>query len=215
MRIVCPGCGRDIPSVNVNIQSMIAKCEACGEVFNFAEQVPGAPAVQPKPTVDMPKGFTTSHQLNELVITHRWFSAQYIALLVFCIFWDGVLVFWYTIAFSQKAPLLMFIFPVIHLAMGVFLTYTVLAGFLNRTESRINPTTVSVRHYLLPWPGNKVIPSVEIDQLFGEEKVHRKRRGTSITYEITVVRRGGERVSLITGLDSPNHARFIEQQIEA
>lgn len=216
MKITCPHCGSGIAPGDINVQATIAKCAYCGEVFSFVKQVGGTvDALPSKAPVEMPKGISISNQLDDTVITRTWFSWQYIGLLIFCIFWDGLLVFWYSIGFHAHAPLIMFVFPLLHVAAGVFLTYTMLAGFFNHTEFRINNRWITVRHFPLPWPGNKTMPVENVEQLFCEEKVVRGRNGTSHTYSVMVIMNGAERLVLVSGLEQPNHARFIEQEIES
>src|SRR5690606_5247899 len=74
-----------------------------------------------------------------LVFTRRWFQPVFLFLAFFCLMWDGFLVVWYGIAFATlgtaKGPgLMMFVFPLIHVAVGVGLTYYTICGFFNRTE---------------------------------------------------------------------------------
>ena len=203
----------------MNINAMIAKCAACGELFSFADLVPSPVAAPVKTAVQMPKGFDIAHQFSDLVITRRWFSASYVGLLFFCIIWNGILGFMYGMfikgSMRGEVPLAVLLFPLLHVAVGLYLIYVVLAGFLNRTEIRVNPTSITVRHFPMPWGGNKTIPSMEIDQLFCEERQVRRKRGYSTYYDVSVVRKGGNRLKLVSGLESPDHAAFIEQQIEA
>lgn len=215
MQLTCPKCGSAITADNINVQTGVAKCLQCNEVFNFANMVGGdASAAYAKPQVEMPKGFSLTHQLSDLVITRTWFSYKTIFLLFFCLFWDGFLVVWYTLAFRFNGPLMMKVFPILHVAVGVFITYTMLAGFFNRTDITIGNSRVAVRHYPLPWPGNRIIAVGNLDQVFCEEKVSHSRNGTSVTYNVSIVLKGSERLTMISGLDQPNHALFIEEQIE-
>jgi len=215
MQLTCTKCGAAIAPADINLQAAIAKCSQCGEVFGFAAQVPGAlttPAT--KPPVSMPKGFALAQQLNDLVITRHWFSPSHIALLFFCLFWDGFLVVWYTIAFTVHGPLIMFLFPLIHAAVGIFITYTMIAGFVNNTDFVINDRQITVTHYPMWWPGNITIPAEQIDQLFCEEVVSSNRNSTTYTYTVKVCLKGGDRLTLVKGLEQPNHAEYIEQQVE-
>jgi len=204
-----------VPAEDVNIQTSIAKCRACGAVFGFAGQVGGGTfAGSAKRTVDMPPGYTVDMQGVELVITRRWFSPTFIFLLFFCIFWDGFLVFWYINALKPGALLMMKLFPLLHVGVGLGLTYLTAAGFINRTRVRVGPAELNIKHYPLPWPGNRTLQRQEIDQLFCEERVDSGRNGVSYTYTLSVVGPGGKRLRLIKGLASPEDALFLEQKIE-
>ena len=214
MDIKCPHCSRVVQAENINIQSCIAKCGYCSGVFGFADKVPGAAQGSSKRTVEMPKSYTMENEGADLVITRRWFNWKYLMMLVFCVFWDGFLVVWYTIAFTKGGPLLMKLFPVLHVAAGVFLTYSTIAGFLNRTRITLNTLELRIRHYPLPWPGNKVVQRREIEQLFCEEKMSSTRNGVSYTYSLQAVTAGGGRLKLVSGMDKPEDALFLEQKIE-
>jgi len=204
-----------VQAENINIQSCIAKCGYCSAVFGFADKVPGAAAPgSSKRAVEMPKSYTLENEGADLAITRRWMNWKYVMMLVFCVFWDGFLVFWYTIAFTKGGPLVMKLFPVLHVAVGVFLTYTTAAGFLNRTRITLNTLELRIRHYPLPWPGNKVVQRQEIEQLFCEEIMHSNKNGTSYTYNLQAVKNGGGRLKLVSGMDKPEEALFLEQKME-
>jgi hypothetical protein len=214
MNLKCPHCGREVPAGDINIQSAMAKCGACGAVFGFADKVPGAAQPAAKRQVAMPRGYELGNDGADLVITRRWLSPKYLFLLFFCVFWDGFLFFWYTTALTKGAPLMAILFPLGHVGVGVFLTYTTLAGFLNRTRINVNPAEIRVKHYPLPWPGNRVVQRIEIEQLFCEEKLSRGRNGVSYSYNLDAVLTGGRREKLVSGMEKPEDALFLEQKIE-
>ncbi len=214
VQLECPQCGRSIPSEDINVQAAIAKCSACGAVFGFADKVPGARAESRKPVVDLPRRFSVAQDGADLVITRRWFSPSFVFLLFFCVFWDGFLAFWYFMAFTDGSPLPMKLFPVVHVAVGVGLSYFTVAGFVNRTLVRVGPGEIQVRHVPLPWPGNKVLSAESVEQLFSEEKISRGRNGVNRSYQVSAVLRNGAKTRLVRGLQSPDQALFIEQQVE-
>ena len=215
MEIKCPHCSRPVSADNINIQTSIAKCSYCSAVFGFAGQVPGAnPYGSSKRTVDMPDDYSVEMEDADLVIIRRWFSWKYLALLAFCVFWDGFLAFWYANAFKTNGPLAMKLFPVLHEAVGLGLTYITIAGFLNRTKITLNTAEMRIRHYPMPWPGNRILPRQELEQLFCEEKLNSGRNGVSYSYSLSAVMSGGKKLKLISGLDKPEDALFLEQKLE-
>ncbi len=215
MQLSCPQCGRSIPAEDINIHTAIAKCSACSAVFGFGDRVPGGQATGRKPVVELPARISIAQDGADLVITRRWFSGSFVALLFFCLIWDGFLAFWYYGAFATNAPLLTKLFPVVHLAVGMGLSYFTVAGFVNRTLLRVGVGQIQVRHVPLPWPGNKILLRDSVEQLFSEERISRSNNGTSCTYRVSAVLRGGARTKLVSGLPSPDQAVFIEQQIES
>lgn len=215
MQLTCPQCNAAINGADINVQTSVAKCARCHEVFNFAAQVGATTGQYSKPVAGLPRGFAVTQDLSDYVITRKWFSPKYFALLFFCIFWDGFLVFWYAMAAKSGGPVVMFVFPLLHVAVGLGLTYVVLAGFFNQTDIRLNGREIRVRHYPLPWPGNRVIEVGRLAQVFCEEKYSQTRHGSSTTYNVSLVFTDDTRLSMITGLDAMEEALYIEQQIES
>ncbi|MBN1344564.1 MAG: hypothetical protein JXQ73_17875 [Phycisphaerae bacterium] len=217
MHLYCKTCGEPIDADDVNIKLAIAKCRSCNAVFGFAEQLAGQEARKARRNRDdvpMPKAITVDPWGHDLTITRRWFSWIHVFLVFFCIAWDSFLVFWYFMAFTEKSPLIFKIFPIFHLATGVGLTYFTIAGFLNRTVIKVASGILSVRHTPLPWPGNHRIETAGLDQIYCTEEIRHGEDNASFNYVVNAKLTDGRKVKLLTGLDEPDQALFIEQQIE-
>jgi hypothetical protein len=106
------------------------------------------------------------------------------------------------------------LFPLLHVAAGVGITYTALAGWLNRTRISVDQGKVSVRHGPLPWLGNKDIEGSMLKQLYSKEKISRGRNSSSTSYEVHAIMSNGRNVKLVSGLESSEQALYIEQEIE-
>jgi hypothetical protein len=128
--------------------------------------------------------------------------------------WDGFLIFWYSMAFTQNADLMMLIFPVLHVAVGFSLTYYTLAGIYNRTFISVGRGTVSIEHRPIPWFGNRTLQASEISQLYTEQITTRGKNGPRVSYQLSVVSQENKKIKLLTGLDTPDAARYIERQVE-
>ncbi len=50
--------------------------------------------------------------------------------------------FWYN-NLPQEVPLIAVLFPLLHVGVGVCLTYYVLAGWLNRTHNQMTPAQIA------------------------------------------------------------------------
>ena len=154
-----------------------------------------------------------SRQGSRLSIQRRWFGLHLLFLLFFCIAWDGFLIFWYSIALTQEnVPWIMVVFPVGHLAVGVGLTYYVVAGFMNRTEIACDGSTLSVRHFPLPWPGALTLRCADAEQFFTVEHIGSEG---SRSYEVCAVLRDGRKVEVLGSLTNPGEALFLEQTLES
>ena len=149
-----------------------------------------------------------------LTFTYRWFSIPYIFLAAFALLWDAFLVVWYSIAFSQDAPLIMLIFPLVHVIVGVGVTYAALAGFYNRTVITVGQGKLSIQHGPIPWPGNKTLQASELTQLYSEERVIRVNNGTQMRYQLSAISRENRKIKLLGGLNAPSEVRFLEHKLE-
>lgn len=221
MQLNCPHCNASIHSDDVNLDSSLAKCRSCHAVFDFSKQVAGGgghaagEVSRPRMKVDMPSGFTVDDQPDALSITRRWFGPVAIFLLFFAIFWDGFLVVWYFIAFTDdSAPLMMKLFPILHVLVGLGLTYVVVAMFVNTTKITVDLNRFTIEHGPMPWPGNRTLDPAQIDQLYCKEKISRNKNGVSYSYELHARTIGGETKKLVSGMQKPEQALFLEQELE-
>jgi hypothetical protein len=217
MHLSCRDCGAAIPAEDVNIDKGIAKCRACGAVLDVEEALRGpggATRPQPRPRAPQPRSITIEDLGDGLRLTRRWFTWGVLFLTVFCVMWDGFLVFWYANALRPGAPLFAALFPILHVAIGLTLTYTVLTGYLNRTVLEVSQGRLTVRHGPLPWPGNRDVDLSELDQLYCEEKISRGRNGVSYAYNVCGLLKGGQRLPLLSGLPDRSQALFVEQLVE-
>ena len=173
----------------------------------------------------MPEKVTREVLPSGLRLTYRWFSPAAWFLALFCLFWDGFLVFWYAGATTGvdwskgldavAGPQLMFLlFPLIHVAVGVGLTYFTVCSFVNRTVIDVSPREISVRIGPLPWRGNRSVAPMQIAQIYREEIVRQTKNGQSITYELSAVLKDGKKLKLLSGLHGADQALYLEQEIE-
>ncbi len=212
MQIYCPTCGAPVGVEQMNVQALVATCGPCNAVFSFADQVPREPKAPTRPSIPRPDSIQVSGQGNVLTLTRRWFNFGAIFLTFFCLFWDGFLVVWYGAALmSPQFNLIMVLFPLGHVAVGVFLTYTTLALYLNSTVLTMTRHDVSIKHGPLKWPGNQTVPLGDVDQFYSEEI--RGSKG-SRSYNLSALLKNGAKIRLLTGLTDGQSALFFEQQLE-
>ena len=164
----------------------------------------------------IPEKINLTYKEGDLIITRKWFGFQYLALAFFCIFWDGFLVFWYAKAFESTSSmdLIMILFPLGHVAVGVGLTYTVIAGFFNTTEIRVGQGRIKIKHRPVPWFGNKTVQAHQLTQLFPKRKISRSNNGTNVSYAVYMVTQDNRQKVLLSGLENIDQANFIEEKIE-
>ena len=191
----------------LDLTSGMARCGACGSVFNFIQRSAAAVKMMPRPR----RMLVT--QRNELwTCTWQWFQLRDLAMAAFCLLWDTFLVFWYYTSFGAPGPMkwIAIFFPMIHVAVGISFTYAVLARFMNRTTVKLNDGWLDIVHYPLPWRGNRRMHAQEIHQLFCDWSKSRD----DVHYHLSAVLRDGRRIRLLN-LPALADARFLEQQIES
>lgn len=236
MQLKCGQCGAPFRAADLHLDRGIAVCSACGGV----QRLPGpvvsetqngsesSVASKPSGDVPVPARCTVEDNGQELIIRQRWFQWAMFFLLFFAIAWDSFLVGWYWMLTSgpfggdngMPGPfkLIFFVFPIAHVAVGVGLTYFVLAGFLNSTIIRVADGVLSVRHVPLPWRGNLDLPMDGIEQIYCQNKLRTNRDSdghttTSMQYEVYAVV-NGQKQKLLGGLHEADQALFVEQRLE-
>jgi DNA-directed RNA polymerase subunit RPC12/RpoP len=212
--LTCPSCGANVTVIeNTNRY----RCEYCGNehlVRNPAMVQPVAQSTPIRPKVPIPPSVWVKREGQSARIVKRWFSLKYIPMAFFCVAWDAFLFFWYSMALGTHAPWIFVVFPIAHLAVGVGLSYSTLAGFLNRTFLEVTKDEVAVWFEPLPWMGEKTIKTRDLKQLYCKEKVTRGKNSDTYTYELFAVTTDDRQVNLLSNLESPDIALFFEQQIE-
>ena len=225
MQMFCEVCGSTLRAEDVRLDLAVAKCHTCNAVYDLSGRKGRAvsppselkPVIRPKAA--LPQRFQVDEDGPVTRITWRWFNPVHIFMAFFCVIWDGFLIFWYGMALSKGAsgeevPLVAILFPLGHLAAGVFITYFTLAGFLNRTRVEVSRDQLTIHHGPLPWPGNKDLPGRQLTQLFGEEITRRSKNGVTVTYDLVAVNRENRKVKLLTGLTERDQVLYLEQTLE-
>jgi len=239
MQIHCRHCRQPVHADDVNLDRMVAKCRSCHSVFDFSDQI--KPAASPAPArpvqaaraeVPLPERLTVQwgdggdfggaafrdnpSQRRDVAIVRRWFQpAKHLFLLVFAIVWNACMLFWYSAAIAGDGPWLAFVFPILHVAVGVGMGYGALTGLLNRTTIQIAGGVLRIRHGPLPWPGKRDMPADELDQLYVTQNPHHGKQGTTYTYDLKAALKSGQGVTLIREIPEGDQALYIEQAIES
>ena len=214
MKILCPSCRVPVAAEDVALETGLAKCRTCNSVFRFDDLPELARSlVRPRPRVEKPNSLITWDDGHGLTLQYRWFSPKFIFLALFCLFWDGFLLFWYVVAIGS-GNLLMTIFPILHVMAGIALTYWTVAGFVNTTTVLIDGSRLRVTHHPLPWGKPVELRMFQVKQLFCDEKISRGENGPSYNYNLNARLHDGVRRTLVSGLDSPEIPLYLEQHAE-
>lgn len=235
MQVTCPNCSAAVRSDDVNLRRMVAKCAACNEVFALDPSL-AAPSAHQRARVPQPKSITVEKDGEEkaptsetyrsppdagggdpgrLVIRRKWLGPVHLFMLFFAVLWNGFLVVWYQTALAAgHADPMVLVFPLVHVAAGVYITYTALAGLLNTTTVRVEKGRLAIVHGPLPWPGNLDLDAAQLRQLFVRRKSYRSRNGGERATYALAADMNGTALDLLPSLPTADEARFIEQTIE-
>ena len=207
--VFCPNCSSRLRAENIHVQELTGKCECCDNLFSLDLRriTPDSGAPGPKPS--RPKGVATERGWDgELLIVRRWFELGLFGLLFFCILWDGFLVCWYSAMLTDWKGWHAILIPILHLAVGVCLTYGLVGGFLNKTVIYVDWEMLRVRHGPVPWPGNR---DLLVDEIHGMEIDYVRASNGQPDYALTA-HTDGRGVVLLTGMNC-EQAKFIAWQI--
>ncbi len=153
---------------------------------------------------------------KHLGLSFRWHSPSAYFLAFFALVWNAFLVSWYSTAFVSGAPIMAFIFPLVHVAFGFFTGYTALAAFLNKTFIDVYEGNLYVEHKPLPWwKGKKAFNTEDIEQVFVKEKISNNKNGTSKSYSLWVLFKNQKEEQLLNvGNLTSSKAKEIENHLE-
>lgn len=145
---------------------------------------------------------------SEITIRRKWLGWEVVPLAIFCVAWDSFLFFWYSMALGGgKAPWIAIVFPVGHVAVGVGLTYYVIASIFNTTDLLISASKVTVWSYPIPWGARKEVNTDDIVDV--RIKFTSSNNGRS-SYGVRYRNRANREKSLIRGGLNDDQAEFIE-----
>ena len=174
---------------------------------------PDETPVQRRAPVALPKGMTFERTLHGMEITRAWFTPAAFGLVLFCVLWDGFLVFWYFTVAKTGAPGIAMLLPVVHVVIGLALSYFAAASFVNRTRVSVERGVLRITHAPLPWPGPRGLGTAQIRQLFCKRHVSRGKSGVRISWQLWALSDNESRRKLLSSLEL-DQALYLEQELE-
>jgi hypothetical protein len=225
VQVICPRCGQPIPGVDIDLATRSAVCRPCGEVVALAAQ----PALGIEPVGAAPMGLYRPTDLSWAEVNDSpgtWSvtitppRAAAFGLLFFAIFWDGFLVFWYSMAVSSKnPPLVMLLFPLLHVGAGLFITHAALCGLVNRTTVRLGAGVFEFRRGPIPQGGAVREPTLNIAGFEtakvsgGSMQMKSKGRTSRPTWGVHVLTRDGRAIPVRLGFQDQTHADYAATRL--
>ena len=125
MQLTCPNCNQEIPSLEINVATDLAKCPVCHTIHRLSELMGTfSPAPEPEVSVTPPAGSKIDMETGRggsvvLSIKRSGFKASHIPLLLFSIFWLGFITVWTT--FAAFGSVFMALFSIPFWAVGIFM----------------------------------------------------------------------------------------------
>jgi hypothetical protein len=104
------------------------------------------------------------------------------------------------------------LFPVLHVSVGVFLTWYTIALLFNTTTIDVNYDRVRVRHHPIWWPGNRHLDAAQIKSVFVKESSVKKNEQS--VWNVMIDTTDDRRVALLARVDDQDQALYIAQEIK-
>ncbi|MEI6560661.1 MAG: hypothetical protein WCO68_01085 [Verrucomicrobiota bacterium] len=163
----------------------------------------------------IPEGLDLIESAGLTVIRRVWLSWKIAFLIPFAIIWNGFIFFWYAQALKAHAPLMMVLFPILHVAVGVGLIYFIIASLVNKTDIECNAMGVRVRTYPVPWLGNCAVRADEITGLVVRARFANNADSNQnrVTYCVMYIAPSRKEKKLVGGLTASEQADFIARVI--
>lgn len=221
MALTCEACGEPVATEDIYADRAVAKCRSCDTVFSFARSLPvdDGPGHDDRGEVGRPERMSLEESDSEVVFSWSWFRLSHVFIGLFAVLWDAFILAWYSKLLTDGAPtnelhMNALMFPLVHVGVGIGVTYFAIACLLNRTEIRLTAEQLTVRHGPLPWLGNRELACEDLDQLYCVKRVRHSEHGHSTSYTLNALLHDGRKVSLVRGLPEIEEGAFLEEQIE-
>jgi hypothetical protein len=136
---------------------------------------------------------------------------QAVGTLLFAIVWNGFLAFWYAIAFKQRGGpgAVMLWFPVIHVSVGVWLTYAAIAGLLNHTTFSIDRQMFRLTKGPVPQRGGLAMPLTNIDRFSANEESVQTKNGVTLKAQVLILTHDKRSIVITLALTHMLEARYV------
>ena len=166
----------------------------------------------------LPDKLELFHRGSHIEIVRKWFGGKIVVQTVFAIFGSGGFLYMIPKRLPSESLEASIFFWLICAAIVIWLTYYLVAGWLNRTHILVGGGKITVRHRPIPWVGNLELGVSNLKQLYSTEKISRIRSSASsyevVTYEVHAVTPNGRDIMLVRDLETSAQALYIEQEIE-
>jgi hypothetical protein len=160
----------------------------------------------------IPEGWEIDDRMSSIIIRYKWSKKIALVLLIFSVFWNGFLVFW----FLLPTPIFFKLFAIIHAGVGVGLVWYSLCSFLNETKISISRYELAITHSPIPFPTykNMILEKFDIQQIYITQKTNDKKGNTTYSYVLNVLSPKNNVRKLSLSYDNYEQAIFVKRKVE-
>jgi len=169
MRIVCPGCGNEIPAADVNVAEGVAVCPACNEVYKLAALTGSEPEVErvEKPRDTKIEYYNDPGRSFAVALPKGGPWALRIFLTIFALFWNCFIwVMWISMWMSDDSDSWigrLFLIPFVFVGFGLLIG--ALWAWAGRSSIAMDRDNLLTRHELFGYKREKVYPVIDITKV--------------------------------------------------
>ena len=189
----CKYCKKNISEEKIKKNTTIAVCPECWALFDINNRSYAG---------IVHKKIKCQEESNYLKITCSWFTWGDLLCFLGLIFLN--LYAFNLIFYVISNPLLTILYPVIW-----FLTYFYLGRVFNRTILEVKDNNLSSSHKPVPWFENISFHSKDLQEIYSKEV-----RAKTMNYIVKGKLKDGKEVKLISFLQKPEDALFIEEKLK-
>jgi hypothetical protein len=210
LKLECPSCHATIGGADVDLGRGIGVCRACGEIAPLP--APGALA----PVADAAERYrpaelrwVESNASASTRIAVRRARSQALLTIPFLVFWFGFLAFWYAMAI-QTGNFVAMIFPLLHVAAGVFLAWST-ARLFNTVVVTMSPAALDIHEGPVPVPRARM--TFAVDRIRGFSAASESGRRSRSVHRVSVLLHDGIAMKLPLRFDDGTHAIFASARL--
>jgi hypothetical protein len=234
VKLPCPSCGEFVQGPDIDLSRCLAVCRACNEVVPLpqvvrvdrqgvivhdgdamlvAREVAGLPLYAYRPS-HIPLSETRTGQRIVLRLMPS-LSTGLVALLT-AVVWNLLMILWLRFALSSDGSILgvlRFMFPVLHLIVGLFFLYMAVCLLVNRIEMTVTPTKFQFTHRPL-WQGGDFSEPLRnlrcfVDNQHMARARHERWLRQAISWTVVALTRDNRSLEMDLYLLERDHARYV------
>ncbi len=210
-RTDCPNCHNPIKQSEIDSNGHVT-CSNCGTAFQIDKDI--EIFERTKPYVQLPRkmDYLKLHSMLEFIYKPKGFAVNFI--LFFTIFWN-LFMFVFVSAAIVSGDYSQLLFMSLHLMVGAGLGMKAIGDLVNKTYVTIDSDYIFIERKPLQIFKKQPIETKDIKQLFVKKYSSGKVNDKPVySYGLYAKLHKGREKLLLKGFARPEHAQFIEQEIE-